>query len=48
MGNSRPLFLHFHLFNTVDSKQIDVRYKSLLMTGLEPQTSGVGSHRSTN
>ena len=22
MGHSRPLFLYFHLFNTVDSKQM--------------------------
>ena len=48
MGHSRPLFLYFRLFNTVESKQINIRYKSLPMTGLEPQTSGVGSDQSTN
>ena len=45
MGQSQPLFLYFRLFNTVDSK--NVQYKFLPMTGFEPQTSGVGSDRST-
>ena len=48
MGHSRPLFLYFCLFNTVDSKQVNVRYKSLPMTGFEPLTSGIGNNRSTN
>ena len=48
MGHSRPRFLYFCLFNTVDSKQIIVRYKSLLMTGFEPLTSGVESDCSTD
>ena len=39
MGHSRPLFLYFCLFNTVDSKQIHVGYKSLPMTGFEPLVS---------
>ena len=47
MDHSRPLFLYFRLFKTVDSQQINVRYKCLPMTGFEPQTSGVGSDRST-
>ena len=41
MGHSQPLSLYFRLFNTVDSKQINVRYKSLPMTGFEQQTSGI-------
>ena len=50
---SRPLFLYFHIFNTVDSKQINRRPdmqigRSLPMTGFEPRTSAVGSHGSTN
>ena len=48
MGHSRPLFLYFRLFNTGDSIQVNVRYKSLLMTGFELRTLGVGSDRSTN
>ena len=46
MGHSRPLFLYFRLFNTVDSKQM--LDKSLPMTGFEPRISGVGGDRSTN
>ena len=34
-----PIFLYFCLSNTVDKKQI--WFKSLLMAGFEPQTSGV-------
>ena len=45
MGHSRPLFLYFRLFNTVDS---NCTHKFLLMTGFEPRTSGIGSDRSTN
>ena len=41
-------FLCFRLFNTVDSKQVNVPYKSLLMTGFKPWISGVRSDRSTN
>ena len=48
MGHSQPLSLYFRLFNTVDSKQINVRYKSVPMTGFEPWTSGIVSDRSTN
>ena len=48
MGNSLPLFLYFCLFNTVDSVQVNVRYKSLPMTGFEPRTSSLGSDRSCN
>ena len=43
MGNSMSRFLYFRLFNTVDSKNIN-----LAMTGLEPRTYGVGSNRSAN
>ena len=42
------LFLYFCLFNTVNSKQINVRYKSLPMIRFEPRTSGIQSNRSTN
>ena len=35
MDNSRALFLCIRLFNTVESKQIIVQYKSLPMTGFE-------------
>ena len=42
MGSSRPLFLYFRLFNTVDSKQCSI--KIMPMTGIELQTSGVGSN----
>ena len=38
----RPLFLYFHLFNTVDSTE------NFLMTGFETRIRGVGSDRSTN
>ena len=48
MANFRSLFLYFRRFNTVDSKQINVRYKSLPMTGFKLYTSGVGSNHSTN
>ena len=48
MGHSRPLLLYFRLFNTVDSKQINVRFKSLLVYGFEPRTSGIRSDRTTN
>ena len=41
-------FLYFRLFNTVDIKQINVRFKSLPITGFELRTSGVGSDCSTN
>ena len=44
MGDSRPLFLNFRLFNTVD---IYVQYKNLPMTGFELLVSGVGSDRSS-
>ena len=47
-GHSQPLFLFFRLLNTVDSIQVNVRYKSLPKTGFEPRTSGVGSDCSTN
>ena len=42
LGLSRPLFLYFHLINTVDST-----YK-LPMTGFKPRISGAGIDRSTN
>ena len=45
MGHSRPLFLYFCLFNTVDSEYMN---KNLPMTGFKPRTSGVGSNRSTH
>ena len=48
MGHSWPLFLYFRLFNTVDSKQVNVQNKSLPMTGFKPRTSGIRSNRSTN
>ena len=41
-------FLYFRLFNTLDSKQINVRYKSWQMTGFEPRTSDIGIDTSTN
>ena len=37
MGHSRPLFLYFRLFKTVDN----VQYEFLLMTGFELRTSGL-------
>ena len=43
-----PFYLYFRLFNTDDSKQINVRYKSLPMTVFELRTSGVKSHWSIN
>ena len=46
LGHSRPLFIYFHLFNTVDNKQM--LNKILPMTGVEPRTSGIESVRSTN
>ena len=46
LGLSRTLFIYFHLFNTVESKQMF--YKSLPITGFEPRISGVGGDRSTN
>ena len=51
LGTLHDLFLNGPFratFSLFYSKQINVRYKSLLMTGFEPQTSGVGSDRSTN
>ena len=39
MGPSRPLFLYFRLFNTVDSKMFNINF--LPMTGFEPWTSGI-------
>ena len=39
-------FIYFRLFNTVDNKQM--LNKFLPMTGVEPRTSGIESHRSTN
>ena len=47
-GTFQASFLYFRLFNTADTKQINIRCKSLPMTGFEPRTSGVGSNRSTN
>ena len=46
VGHSRPLFIYFRLFNTVDNKQMF--NKILPMTGVKPQTSGIESDRSTN
>ena len=46
VGHSRPLFIYFRLFNTVDNKQMF--NKILPMTGVEPRTSGIEIHRSTN
>ena len=43
MGCSQPLFLYFCVFSIV--QLVD---KILLMSGFEPQISGVGSNRSTN
>ena len=43
---SFSLFLSFQY--TVDSKQMFDINKFLLMTGFDPQTSGIGSDRSTN
>ena len=46
MCYSRPLFLYFRLFNTLDSKQMFD--KILPMTGFEPQISGVEGDHSTH
>ena len=46
VGHSRPLFIYFRLFNTVDNKQMF--NKILPMSGVEPRTSGIKSNRSTN
>ena len=46
VGHSRPLFIYFRLFNTVDNKQMF--NKILPMTGVEPRISGIESDRSTN
>ena len=46
VDHSRPLFIYFRLFNTVDNKQMF--NKILPMTGVEPWTSGIESNRSTN
>ena len=43
LGHSRPLFLYFRLFNTVDNRHANVLYVNLPMTGFEPRTPGVGS-----
>ena len=43
LGYSRPLFLYFRIFNTVEST-----YNFSPMTGFEPGISGVGSNCSTN
>ena len=50
MDHSRPLFLYFCLFNTVDNKQINKQMsnKILPMTGVKPRTSGIKRDRSTN
>ena len=45
VGHSRPLFIYFCLFNTVDNKQM--LNKILPMTGVEPRTSGIKSDCST-
>ena len=44
-GPSRPLFIYFRLFNTVD---ILCSIQILPTMGLEPRTSSVGSDHSTN
>ena len=46
VGHSRPLFIYFRLFNTVDNKQMF--NKILPMTGVKPRISGIGIDRSTN
>ena len=46
VGHSRPLFIYFRLFNTVDNKQM--LNKILPMTGVKPRASGIKSDRSTN
>ena len=45
IGPFPAFFIYFHLFNTVEYSRY-IQY--LLMTGLEPRTSGVGRNRSTN
>ena len=44
MGNSRPLFLYFHLF-FLNVQLVD---KIVLTLGFEPRISDVRSDRSTN
>ena len=46
VGHSRPLFIYFRLFNTVDNKQM--LNKILPMTVVEPRTSGIESDCSTS
>ena len=46
VGHSRPLFIYFRLFSTVDNKQMF--NKILLMTAVELRTSGIESDHSTN
>ena len=46
MAHSRPLFLYFRLFNTVDSNRCSIC--NLPMTGFELETFGVGSNCSAN
>ena len=46
IGRSCLCFLCFCFFNRVEMKRCSINY--LLMTGFEPQTSGVGSNLSTN
>ena len=46
MGPSRPLFIYFRLFNTLDIKQMF--NKILPKTGVEPRTSGNVIDSSTN
>ena len=50
MGYSRPLFIYFRLFNTVDNKQVNRQMfnKILPMPGVKPKTSGIKSNCSTN
>ena len=45
MGHSRPLFLYFRLFNTVESKMFNIIFCRWLDSNLGPL---VGSDRSTN
>ena len=47
---SRPLFIYFCLFNTVDNKHVNKQMfnKILLMTWVELQTSGIVSDHYTN
>ena len=44
MGHSQPLFLYYHLFNTVDSKRSSMQ----IWTGFKLSTSGVTRDRFTN